>query len=427
MKFPFKTILLLSFLTTSAFAQFWDHGLLDGHSRTELPIGKGTGSDLLAITYSADFDGAENCKFNAVDSFGCPARAGLPEIPHPSYPNDIPVWFGGHQTKVACNGDTTRGGDSWFGCALYDSSPYFETNLTNQSDNFWVLGANIEPAFDQCKDGPPNLSHQIQHYGSPNKDLFMFGSRSVILPNFSNKKVIKMGLHNSDHDYFCDINQAYELGNIPFFSFGAQKNRGNQTAVGSLASRHSGGLGRLRFKAQVIDYAPFSCPQNEFTDCPAPSADLAVGSHAGIFILVSWNDTTKGLFLDLFRSGIYENEDYHPPISSAKWNWPLEDSFYYPGAQFTNFESGQDITNSCGLTISKYEINAIEPQEFDIDISRLYECARDLGYYPDLPDTGIEIEGVHWFIETNGPKGELSIEIQDIFMGQDDLIYRDPF
>lgn len=250
----------------------------------------------------------------------------------------------------------------------------------------------------------------------------MMGSRDVVTdPFLPPKKVIKMGVHNSDHDFYCLINQDYELGTIPFLSFGAQENRGNMAAVGALATKNTGGLSRLQFKAQVIDYEQFSCPSNEFSDC---TNDFPVGVHAGLFVIVEWNDTNHMLFFELIRTGVHSQ---HTRPETGLWNWPIEDSFYYPGAKLALFSADDTLTTACGFSYDGFDLGATEPQSFDINLSQLYECARDYGYYPDLPDSGVEIQGVHWFIETNGPKGEFSIELQDIEMLPDDLIFRDPF
>ena len=44
-----------------------------------------------------------------------------------------------------------------------------------------------------------------------------------------------------------------------------------------------------------------------------------------------------------------------------------------------------------------------------------------------MPEGEIEIEGVHWFIETAGATGELGLEIEDISISDDDLIFQNSF
>lgn len=151
-----KLVFLVLFVQPVYSIGFWDTFLLNGNSRTEYPVGKGAGTDFLTLDYQTDnLPGMEGCQFDAETAFsGCPGRAGLGPLP-----SGNEVWGGTLQRLEACGGDNTRIGDSWIGCISYAQSPYFEIGSPNEF--YWVIGPNDDPSFDQCNEGPPNLSHPV--------------------------------------------------------------------------------------------------------------------------------------------------------------------------------------------------------------------------------------------------------------------------
>ncbi len=393
---------------------FWDNSLINGSSRTEYPIGKGTGADFLLLDYATDnLPGIEGCQYDAAVAFsGCPGRAGLPNLP-----DGGTVWGGTLQRFEACGGDDTRIGDSWLGCLTYSQSPYFEIGTPDQF--YWVIGANDDPSFDQCNEGPPNLSHPVLPFNSPIDGIYKVGMEDVLTGSEVRKRM-QLGIYNSQHDFFCSAIGGFNFS-IPFLSVGAQKERGNGSAVGTIAAINNGGMGLLEFKIRISSFVPFDCPVNMTDKCIGTTH---IGSHAGIFAIASWNNVHHLLFLELIRTGVVTTLT---TPSNSFWNWPVKDSFYYPGANVVIFTAGENLQQSCGIDYPALDPNSNSFTNYAIDIGGLFRCAKSLGFYPDLPDGEIEIEGVHWFVETLGLTGELSLEVEAITMNQDNFIFRSDF
>lgn len=375
---------------------------------------KETGLDYLALDYVTDnLPGNEGCQFDAVTAFsGCPGRAGLPNLP-----NGQPTWGGTLQRFEACNGDNTLIGDSWLGCLSYLSSPYFEIGSPNNS--YWVISANDDPSFDQCNEGPPNLSHPVLPYNSPTNNLYKVGMQTILIGS-AFKKRMQLEINNSQHDFFCNITNDINFS-IPFLSVGAQFERGNSTIIGRLGSDTYGGFSSLGFKMRVKSYVPFDCPTNITPLCQGSSFK---GSHAGIYIISTWNNTHHLLFLELLKTGVLST--LTRPDHSL-WNWPVKDSFFYPGADIATFSAGTNLQQVCNLDYPELDTSSSNFVDYHIDISALFQCAKNIGYYPDLPNNNVTIEGIHWFAETLGLAGKLSIEIQEINMNLDNLIFRNSF
>ena len=155
--------LLAALACAPALADFQDRGMREGKLRTDLPRGSGTGSNFLKLLYREPL--TDGCAFSVTDPlngiFGCP---GLHSIR-----NRIDGWPGwtGLQIHETCGSSATAVGPartdtgfSWLGCVSYRTSPYF--SLNEPASQYWVVVANSDPAFDQCNDGPPGLSHAIR-------------------------------------------------------------------------------------------------------------------------------------------------------------------------------------------------------------------------------------------------------------------------
>jgi hypothetical protein len=140
------------FGATTATADFNDRGLLAGKARTEYMPGTGAGSNWLTLPLATGCAFAVSDPLNAY--FGCPGWRNAP-----TKPNGTPGWQGTLQEREACGGSQTPIGDSWLGCLTYPSSPYFSLNAPDSQ--YWVVVANTDPAFDQCNEGPPNISNTI--------------------------------------------------------------------------------------------------------------------------------------------------------------------------------------------------------------------------------------------------------------------------
>lgn len=413
-----KIIVLICMLLHSFTAQsagFWDDNLISGSSRTEYPKGKGAGTDYLDLTYKNNMlPGIEGCQFDAIDAFtGCAGRAGLDDLP-----NGNQVWSGTLQRQEACSGDNTRIGDSWIGCISYSESPYFEINTPGEF--YWVISPNDDPSFDQCNEGPPNLSHFILPFDSPIEGIYKIGMKEILINDSVAKKKMQFGIYNTQHSFYCE-HTGQTLFSNPFLSIGAQKERGNGQAVGIIGNKNKGGKGLLEFNVRVSSYVSFDCPVDQFDDCEITTN---TGVHGGIFAIASWNNIHHMLFLEFIREGVYSNIVYP---DKALWNWPIKDSFYYPGAKIAAFATDTSLIESCGLNYPDLNLSDSNFSNYQIDLTKLFRCAGKIGYFTDMPEGEIEIEGVHWFIETAGATGELGLEIEDISISDDDLIFQNSF
>lgn len=161
-------LMLLTIVSTNSIAaRIWDQGLKIGSVRSDYEPGVGAGGNWLSLNYvdsNVVNKGPEGCQFKTSDTFsGCPGTA-------------LGAFGGTLQRRFACGGASQRVGDSYLGCLSYDSSPFYEANYSG--GNYWVVVANEDPAFDQCRKGPPGLSNKIVGNRS-------FNLNKVILNDFA--------------------------------------------------------------------------------------------------------------------------------------------------------------------------------------------------------------------------------------------------
>ena len=379
-------------LDITAMAQsIQDADLVAARARSELPSGVGVSGRWLSLTLNQA--GPEGCLWPAQDAFsGCPGRAGLPNLP-----NGWPVWLGTLQSRDACGGSSTRIGDSWIGCIAYDSSPYFAVN--NPGAAYWAIVANDDPGFDQCNEGPPGLSHPIASATAQAPTPFKFD----VLPTPGTRgQRMRVALNADDKNYFCGRTAKYEYS-IPFLSVGAQDARGNPGPVGTI-SKHGSPHGTIVFDAGLSSYRAFGCKAGTQSVCPASG----VGVHAGLYAMAHWGGTPHILFVDLYGEGV---QDYSMDVpGESKWNWPIEDSFLYPGAEVLSFVAGRQLTTSCGIDLPRYTTD-LAKRHYQIDFGAIFGCAERLGLLSQpMPDGDVALDGVHWYVEGVGTSGELGFE-----------------
>ena len=368
-----------------------DANIVAGRLRSDLPAGTGTTSQWLGLDYIQD--SAEGCLWNSADSFsGCPGRAGLPDRP-----GGVPVWAGTLQRAAACGGSTTRIGDSWLGCVAYDTDAYFALN--NPTNAYWVVVANDDPAFDQCNEGPPGSSHHVASAGALPRTMFKLD----VLPGSDAGKHLRLTIDLGDKNFFCARTNAYEYS-IPFLSVGAQNGRGNTGPVGYV-NKHGSPRGTIVFDAAITGRTPLGCAAGTASICNASSR----GVHTGVYAYATWDGIPRLLFVDLYGEGVH---DYSGgPPGESKWNWPLRDSFQYPGAEVLATVAGDSLRAACGIEIAR-----LDPQgarvHYEIDFGRILACldARGLTTQP-MPNGDIALDGVHWFIEGVATSGALGLDV----------------
>ncbi len=385
-------VLLLAADSGSLAAQsIRDANIVAGRVRSDLPAGRGTLTAPLQLDYVEA--GAEGCLWNASESFaGCPGRAGLPDRP-----GGVPVWAGTLQRSVACGGSTTRIGDSWVGCITYDTDAYFALN--NPGNAYWVLVANDDPAFDQCNEGPPGSSHRVASASAVPRTMYKLD----VLSGGAAGKRLRLALDLGDKNFFCQRTGAYEYS-IPFLSIGAQNGRGNAGPVGTIARRGSP-RGTIAFDAAISSHAAIGCASGTQSICSTASN----GIHAGVFAYATWAGVPHLVFISLYADGVLDNPNGQPVES--KWNWPVRDSFQYPGAEALYVAAGDMLQAYCGIEVPRLDLAGTR-HRYTIDFGRVLACFDELGLIRDpMPGGDIALDGVHWFIEASGTQGSLGIDV----------------
>jgi len=388
--------LLLAGLAIPAQAQsIRDANIAAGRIRSDLPAGVGVTGHWLEIAYGQP--GAEGCLWDSAASFSaCPARAGWPDRP-----DGTPVWAGGQQRSEACGGSTTRVGDSWVGCLAYDQNPYFA--LGNPASAYWVLVANDEPSFDQCNEGPPGSSHRVASASAQPRTMFKL---DVLSNAPAPGKRLRFAVDLGDKDFFCARTGRYEYS-IPFLSVGAQDGRGNSGPVGYV-NRRGSPRGTIVFDAAISSHAAIACRSGTQSIC-SPSS---LGVHAGLYAYATWGGVPRLVFIDLYGSGVL---DYSGgPPGESKWNWPVRDSFQYPGADVLFFVAGDSMLTYCGIDVARLPLQGTRVR-YSIDLGKVFACAdaRGLPTQP-MPDGDIALDGVHWYIEGSGTQGSLGLDVSAI-------------
>ena len=395
--------LVLAAATLPAFAQgFTDNHLTRGALRTEYEPGVGHTQPLSLVYGGANVQGREGCLWHAAEAvyFGCPGRADV--APHP---DGRPAWFG-IQLRDACGGDATRAGDSWNGCTRYRSSPYF--SLGSPASSYWVISANLEPAFDQCRSGPPNLSepvHEFDPRAGTGHGLFNVARESA-----GKRQRLHLMVDATKHDFTCEGQGRNAQYAVPFLAIGAVDGRGNQGPVASFrpnAATPERDL--LRFTATLRGYQPFSCP---ISDCPDAGECLCrgkrTGMHAGLLLTARWGGAPRMIFVQLIGAGV-QDSTFDAPVHSL-WNWPIADSFYYPGSDLVMVTAAQLAQDCPSLGIAPL---STQPQAYSIDISALYACAAGAFRTPP-PNESIPVEQAHFYIETFGTRGHAWMSVEGV-------------
>jgi hypothetical protein len=399
--------LLAALLCAPALADFQDRGMRDGRLRTDLDPGKGAGPALLNLQYREPLD--DGCQFSVLDPlnliFGCP---GLKSIRAKA---DGSPGFIGLQLHPSCGSSATAlgpamtaVGNSWLGCVSYPSSPYY--SLNQPASQYWVVVANSDPSFDQCNDGPPGLSHAIRDpIDDPGPSLYKVGMERLPAGGHRAHLIINAG----DHPFRCE-RPGYKQGPhavIPFLSLGAHAGHGQAGPVATMnRDRVPASRPRLRWTAWTLAHVPFGCDPAK-----GDEACFAEGVQAGFYGIASWDGVKRLLFVNLLTTGDLARDEQPP--SRLKWNWPLADSFYYPGAEVITFSSAQ-LARLCGIDVPRQSLQ-VGQQQYGVDITAVFGCASDQGLFssPMPRYSDVDLDGFHWYLEAVGSTGALWIAVED--------------
>lgn len=343
--------------------------------------------------------GDEGCLFDEEDSFaGCPGRAGLSDGI-----DGKPVWQGTLQFHEACsanwtNDDGKRIGDSWLGCIRYDGGTY--STMGSPGSNYWMLTANDDPAFDQCNPGPPNASESIvtlSQYG-----LFKAEAQT----NSSGNQRINLMLNENQSPEYCS-KVGGDQENIPFIAFGAQSDKGNGGPVATIGNNPLyDNSSVLNFRARLHARLPFECDTGSVS-CNSSSH----GVHAGVYFIAEWDDVPKLVFVNLYANGNGIFADHPDQLLLSKWNWPIYESAYWPGGEIISV--GHNSVCASHLD----PITTSTARNYSIDIGDIFRCLNTQGAFgTSLPTSGVDIEGVHWFIEATGDSGRFRWWFENAYM-----------
>lgn len=385
----------------------WDPNFTSGKVRGDYLSPTGTSSSPLTLSYSGA--GAQGCLFNAHDSFmGCPGRRLAGFDPH---------LVGNSQKRPYCGGSSSFYASTWFGCAAYDQTNAISIN--SPQSQYWVVHANLEPSFDQCNSGPPGQSEPVSTSSTPS-GLF------TVYANPSNQTV-RLTVDNSAYDFSC---VAPPTLSAPFLSIGANSNRGNvdnngqPKPVGLFYFYNDDPLSkqtqRLQFRAQIQSLDEFGCKPGTEDRCSPQST----GFVSGFYLTAHWGGKRRMLFVNFYDGGIPAYPNYSD-VMNARWNWPVQQSMFYPGAEIgLMLATPGNALASCGLNVprlpSPYWTPVIgwrpgDPRDYDISIRRLFECAYEYGILsgPITLNQQVLVESVNWYIETYATEGSLSLNIQN--------------
>ncbi len=198
-------------------------------------------------------------------------------------------------------------------------------------------------------------------------------------------------------------------GGIPFVSVGAQANRGNGVAVGALNNPFR--PHNVRFTANLFDWKT------------SDSSNM----WAFMYAISAWpdeagNSIQRGVFLSLKHMG--ERSDLSSqdnPGHPFDWNWPIRESFFYPGVDW-GFIDSEDLNNGpeawhCGFTVPVIT-EKLTDYPFNVDLQKLFECANRRGLFrTPMPDSGeLPIKGVHWAVEMSGAEAYLWMAVHGMEM-----------
>ena len=405
--FHLLAALMLQLGVTHAFADFQDRGMVAGAVRTDLAPGKGTGSDFLTLWYRNPVP--DGCAFSVLDPlntiFGCPGLSWVR-----NKPDGQPGWAG-LQVHPSCGSSETAAGpageaigDSWLGCLTYPASPYFSLNAPGS--RYWVVVANSEPAFDQCNDGPPGLSHAIRDpIADPKPALYKVAMED--LP--SGARRAHLIVNASNHPFRCE-RPGYKQGPhavLPFLSLGAQRAHGQDGPVAAM-NRDLPAQARTKVKwtSRTWAYLPFGCDE-------AKGVELcfAQGVHTGFYAIASWDGVKRLLFVDLAGIDALDYDTLAP--GKTHWNWPIEESFYYPGAEVAIFTTAA-LAARCGIDLPGLALDGRWLQ-YSVDVTGIFACASDLNLFtsPMPAWRDIALDGFHWYLESAGTRGALWLSIED--------------
>lgn len=365
----FAAVLPLAVIPPASAYNFWDQGLVTGTVNTAFADAF-MGSAGHPITYSY-------CLFPSPD----------PYTPVPP-PSPLPNHYVINMPVCALSSPTT-----WS-----PSNSGWNQNGPFGASNYWVLDLNNDSAapagsFVSCNQGPPDYSTWVSPPGS---GLTGF---SVIKDYGAGENFFRAHMvHNLVYSNPC--------GNaVSFMAIGAQDTRGNGGLVGAL-NPTSAVPSKVSFTAKLWDHM-------------TPTPDPVWGAGATYFRLIAvaqWQDAIgrdvpRMIQLNLFHDTLNDG------FIGRGWNWPLQQAFYFPGADIAYIDVEQLPTYCSGYSVPR--LTTLGQQvNYDVDLQALFQCASNGGLFRDpMPTTSnVMLRAVHWATEGIGSNGWLWVSVHDMRM-----------
>ena len=347
-----------------AAVNLWDAGLRSGRWRTDFdnPL-EGTAAAPLLLG---------DCVFSTPLSDGYPSFSG-----------------GGTDALSHCRYDSI----------IMPASNAASSDAAWPHDSFWAVIGNVEPAFDNplCVSGPPGQSRPFARPGAGE----LFGI--VALPDGESAQPLRMKMHlvlNSWSMSGCrDSSYA-----IPYLSFGAQADRGNNGIITYL--NNAGSKTTLRFGLTLMDIA-------DAHHDPLNAETAQRYSQAHLLIEALWGGRKRWVFIELMPDARRNDGGADPGIDAhVRFNWHMVDSLIHPGADYV-FKSAALLTAQCsaeGLMVpvlprTSIYIDPITRQQSridpSIDLQRLFDCLNRIATWgaEPTPPHPIPITGIHFGVE----------------------------
>lgn len=229
---------------------------------------------------------------------------------------------------------------------------------------FWVLDINNEAAFTNINPGPPHVSLPRAEPGSGIMGFTMLKDTDAGENFYRSHLVLNQTFSNPHGDE-----------GVPFLAIGSDSRRGNSAAVGAIN------------------------PTSGFM----------------LWATSEWNGIPRMLFLYLFHWNIEQRTNGNPG-ADAKWNWPIDEHYLYPGADIALVDA-EDVSDLCGFWVKRLK-NIGEEFTYTVDLNAVFHCLANNGYFDDpIPSTSnIPITGVHWTNENSGTDGWLWTSVHGMQM-----------
>jgi hypothetical protein len=133
-----------------------------------------------------------------------------------------------------------------------------------------------------------------------------------------------------------------------------------------------------------------------------------------------WGGKQRMLFINLFHWNLDVSDSEGDVGNHLHWNWPIQQSFYYPGADIAYMDA-EHIQQYCGIYVPEL-IYIGDEYPYNLDLTALFQCASGNNtenknlFDVAMPPGSHPIKGVHWAVEGTGVNGWLWIAVHDMKM-----------